>query len=191
MAGGKNRADKATYRCPPCPTMLVCHHRLSWSRRRGICDVKTTKHAVSTLHNLVFPTSRPRSTAMPIRRSLLRHLLSYKRENRARYRRKRRYTGPQDTIKTTHRMLLTSLPTLFAYAPWSLLSFVFRLILKNTSSPFCVVTCVCHGSGTEHVSSAATAEPGFPSRTRRRTARHSHTRRQSHRRQTRATSGRY
>jgi len=35
----------------------------------------------------------------------------------------------------THRMLPTSLPTLFAYAPWSLLSFVLRLILKNTSSP--------------------------------------------------------
>lgn len=170
--------------------MLVCHHRLSWSRRRGICDVKTTKHAVSTLHNLVFPTSRPRSTAMPIRRSLLRHLLSYKRENRARYRRKRRYTGPQDTIKTTHRMLLTSLPTLFAYAPWSLLSFVFRLILKNTSSPFCVVTCV-PWERNRTCQPAATAEPTFPSRTRRRCARHSHTRRQSHRRQTRATSGRY
>jgi len=32
-------------------------------------------------------------------------------------------------------MLLTSFPTLFAYAPWSLESFVVRLILKNTSSP--------------------------------------------------------
>ena len=83
MAGGKNRTDKATYRCPPCPTMLVCHHRLSWRRRRGICDVKTTKHAVSTLHNLVFPTSRLRSTAMPIRRSLLRHPLSYERKQGA------------------------------------------------------------------------------------------------------------
>ena len=35
----------------------------------------------------------------------------------------------------THRILLTSFPTLFAYAPWSLLSLVLRLILKNTSSP--------------------------------------------------------
>ena len=35
----------------------------------------------------------------------------------------------------THRILLTSLPTLFAYAPCSLLSFVFLLILKKTSSP--------------------------------------------------------
>jgi len=32
-------------------------------------------------------------------------------------------------------MLDTSLPTLLAYAPWSLLSLVLRLILKNTSSP--------------------------------------------------------
>lgn len=44
--------------------------------------------------------------------------------------------------RTTHRILLTSLPTFAAYAPCSLLSFVFRLILKNTSSPVCVVTCI-------------------------------------------------
>jgi hypothetical protein len=35
----------------------------------------------------------------------------------------------------THRILDTSLPTLLAYAPWSLLNFVLLLILKNTSSP--------------------------------------------------------
>jgi hypothetical protein len=34
-----------------------------------------------------------------------------------------------------HLMLPTSFPTLLAYAPWSLESFVERLILKNTSSP--------------------------------------------------------
>ena len=44
---------------------------------------------------------------------------------------------------TTHRMLLTSLPTLFAYAACSLLNFVFLLILKKTSSPICVATCGC------------------------------------------------
>lgn len=39
-------------------------------------------------------------------------------------------------------MLLTSLPTFAAYAPCSLLSLVFLLILKNTSSPVWVVTYV-------------------------------------------------
>ena len=47
---------------------------------------------------------------------------------------------PRNT-SATHRMLLTSLPTFAAYAPCNLLSFVFLLILKNTSSPVCVVTC--------------------------------------------------
>lgn len=35
----------------------------------------------------------------------------------------------------THRILLTSFPTLAAYAPCSFVNFVLRLILKNTSSP--------------------------------------------------------
>ena len=35
----------------------------------------------------------------------------------------------------THLILPTSFPTLLAYAPWSLDSFVVRLILKYTSSP--------------------------------------------------------
>src|ERR1700677_2397107 len=46
----------------------------------------------------------------------------------------------------THRMLLTSFPTLFAYAPWSLESFVVRLILKKTSSPEDETTCHSLGS---------------------------------------------
>lgn len=63
--------------------------------------------------------------------------------------------GPTLKLKgATHRMLLTSLPTFVAYAPWSLLSFVFRLILKNTSSPVCVVTCTTHS----HYTSLARAE---------------------------------
>ena len=48
--------------------------------------------------------------------------------------------------KTTHRMLDTSFPTLFAYAPCSLLSFVLRLILKNTSSPVELTTCISGAS---------------------------------------------
>jgi hypothetical protein len=39
-------------------------------------------------------------------------------------------------------MEFTSLPTLFAYAACSLLSFVFRLILKKTSSPCDDTTCI-------------------------------------------------
>ena len=48
--------------------------------------------------------------------------------------------------RRTHRMLLTSFPTLFAYAPWSLESFVVRLILKKTSSPADETTC-CRSFG--------------------------------------------
>ena len=51
-------------------------------------------------------------------------------------------SGYRCVARDTHRILLTSLPTLFAYAPCSLLNFVLRLILKNTSSFVCVTTCI-------------------------------------------------
>ena len=43
--------------------------------------------------------------------------------------------------RETHRILATSLPTLFAYALCNLSNFVFRLILKKTSSPVELTTC--------------------------------------------------
>src|SRR5258706_14871820 len=54
-------------------------------------------------------------------------------------------------IQDTHRMELRSLPTLLAYALLSLVSLVFLLILKKTSSP-CDVT-------TWAIQSATTAWP--------------------------------
>ena len=44
-------------------------------------------------------------------------------------------TDQAEIERGTHLMLLTSLPTLLAYAPWSLLNLVLLLILKKTSSP--------------------------------------------------------
>jgi len=56
-------------------------------------------------------------------------------------------------------MLPTSLPTLFAYAPCSLLSLVLRLILKNTSSPADVTTCVCARAVRRYAKGRASCRP--------------------------------
>ena len=62
------------------------------------------------------------------------------RKKRKVVRQKIKYEGGTLLAEGTHLMLPTSFPTLFAYAPWSLESFVVRLILKNTSSLLAATT---------------------------------------------------
>lgn len=50
-------------------------------------------------------------------------------------------SSPPKSLRHAYRMLWISFPTLLAYAPCSLCSFVFRLILKKTSSPLDETTC--------------------------------------------------
>jgi hypothetical protein len=71
-----------------------------------------------------------------MRRVVLRDSLAVVQESRMAAREHRGESPTTALQRKTDRMVLMSFPTLFAYAPWSLLNFVLLLILKNTSSPF-------------------------------------------------------
>lgn len=114
---------KTTYPHPPFPTLPAYRHR--WS---GF-------HRTKTYFTAIPKVSRVSKHNTAVTRVFF-FSLKIKNWTRVKHPAFIQETGEKGKKETEpHLMLPTSFPTLFAYAPWSLDSFVLRLILKNTSSP--------------------------------------------------------